>query len=68
MMDCSRADIVCINPAMSPGAVARYLDIGEDHIRRLRREGRLPPPDFYIGNRPRWYFETIYSLTQRGDI
>ena len=35
-------------------AMARRYDASERTIDRASRDGRLPPPDFYLGRLPRW--------------
>lgn len=59
-------------PYYSPESLARFLDLkgGEATIRKLRYQGRLPPPDLIIGNRrlPRWSSRLIKNLIAQGKI
>jgi hypothetical protein len=40
------------------GLAARY-DITVRSIQRMRQDGRLPAPDFWLGAFPMWWEETI---------
>lgn len=55
-------------PMFSRRTLAEYLAVNKYTVRDLQQEGRLPPPDAVIGNRPRWYFETIDAILKRGRI
>jgi hypothetical protein len=61
-----------VPPYFSPESLAKYLDLkgGESTIRKLRRQGRLPPPDLLIGNRrlPRWSYAAVKTIVGRGEI
>lgn len=56
----------------SPESLANFLALkgGEATIRKLRYQGRIPPPDLYIGKKklPRWSAVTIKSVIARGQI
>lgn len=64
----SSVEITEIEPLMSPQDVAEYLRVNYYTVRDLRKDGRLPPPDVMIGNRPRWKTETIKALALRGYV
>lgn len=53
---------------MAPEDVANYLRIDYQTVNNLVRSGRLPPADNVIGNRPRWFFDTIKNLAEGGKI
>lgn len=57
-----------VRPMFSRQSLAKYLCLNHYTVRDLQRDGRLPPPDVVIGNRPRWRFETVASLVARGRI
>jgi hypothetical protein len=40
------------------GLSQRY-SVEERTVDRMVRDGRLPPPDFYLGNMPIWTGETL---------
>jgi hypothetical protein len=43
-------------------AVARRYGVKPRTILRMRREGRLPPPDFFLGPYPLWSDETLTTF------
>ena len=46
---------------------AEYLDLSVDSLRRLVRQGKLPPPDRSLGVRmPRWDKEALDKAMQSG--
>lgn len=58
---------------ISPGSVMNYLsrerlaemlDISTRTIDRRVDEGKLPPPDLYVGRQPRWKLATIEAWLQ----
>jgi hypothetical protein len=69
-----KAEITIIkeHPLFSPDTLAKYLELkgGESTIRKLRLQGRLPPPDVLIGKRklPRWRWNSIQKVIEEGEI
>lgn len=60
------------HPFYSPESLAKLFDLkgGESTIRKMRLQGRLPPPDIYIGKRrlPRWSWKNIQNIIENGKI
>jgi len=57
-----------IKPMFSRRTLAEYLALNRYTVRDLQRDGRIPPPDLMIANRPRWRYETVESLVRKGRI
>lgn len=49
---------------MAPQDIANFLRVDYYTVRDLRTADRLPPPDVMIGNRPRWFSDTIKSYVR----
>lgn len=54
------------NGAVCSDDIISLMRIEKSTLKKLRSQGRLPFPDFYIGHRPRWYFKTIKSIMDKG--
>jgi hypothetical protein len=65
-------ETIQVRPLLSRRTLAVFLDLHVDSIRRMQREGRLPPPDKYIGHgrklSPRWMPETIEAFVGSRDV
>ena len=57
-----------VHPMFSPSALAEYFNVDVSAITKARRRGRIPPPDLRFGNRPRWSWETVQAIRDRGKI
>lgn len=52
----------------SPRDVAQFFRVHYYTVRDLRHAGRIPAPDLFIGNRPRWKWDTIMNLIEKRHI
>ncbi len=55
-----------IRPLLRISGLERLFDCDRRTIERMRAAGKLPPPDLFIGNSPRWREETIQAWIERG--
>ena len=51
---------------LSAGDVCKYLGISSSYFRRLRSEGKLPGPAYYIGTRGRWLIDDLREWVESG--
>jgi hypothetical protein len=49
-------------------SLANFLKLDYDTVRRMVRQGRIPPPDIKISRFPRWKRQTIQALVAGGKI
>jgi len=63
-----------VHPVFSMPTLAEFLALDYKTISRMRRQGRIPVPDFVVredGKKkpfPRWKYETIMAVIESGVI